>query len=76
MELGGNSCPVKQLAAGLGHPLVGGLSGVLSKGARGIGHNEDVVSLLDQTKSREGNADLGQNTAAKRQMLSLRAIVL
>lgn len=61
VKLCGNSSPVEQLAAGSSHPLMGGLSCVRSKGSRGISHDEDVVSLLDQCQGGEGNADFGQN---------------
>ena len=62
VKLRGNSCPVEQLAASLSHPFVGGLPRVLGKCARSISNNEDIISLLNQTKGWKGNADFRQNT--------------
>lgn len=64
MKLRGNGCPVHQLTARLGHPLMGRLPRMLRKRPRSVGGNEDVVSLLNQAESRESNADFSQDTAA------------
>lgn len=59
MELASHSCPVEELTASLSHALVGRFSCMLGKSAGSISNNEDIVSLLDQTESWEGNADFG-----------------
>lgn len=64
MKLRSNSRPIKQLAARLGHPLMGCLPRMFRKCTRGVGNNEDIVSLLNQAKSRESNTDLSQDTTA------------
>lgn len=64
MKLRSNSRPIKQLAARLGHPFMGRLPRMFRKCTRGIGNDEDVVSLLNQAKSRESNTDFCQDTTA------------
>jgi hypothetical protein len=64
MKLRGNGGPVNQLAARLGHTLMGRLPRMLGKRPRSVGGDEDVVSLLNQAERWERNADLSQDTAA------------
>lgn len=66
MKLCSNSCPIKQLAASLSHSFMGGFPRVPGKGAGCICNDKDVVSLLNQAKGREGDANFGQNTTARR----------
>jgi len=64
MKLRSNSRLIKQLAACLSHLYMGRLPSVSRKCTRGVGNDEDVVSLLNQAKSRESNADFSQDITA------------
>lgn len=62
VEFCSHCCPIQKLDACLGHSLVGCFSCVLFESPRCISHNVDVVSLLNQSQSREGDAYFSQNT--------------
>jgi len=63
LQLGGNGSPVHELDARLHHSSVRGIARVLFECARGVGHDEDVVALLDQAEGWEGDADFGEDAA-------------
>src|SRR5918999_514040 len=69
VQFAGHAKPVHQLRAGSLHPQPGAVAGNLIAGARGVGDHENVVSLLNGGKRREGHAGLS-NWAGNDELLA------